>query len=171
MAVDVKVAAADLGIPLSTMYTADLSAAYRILQLTSLNTQLLISARQAHLIMPVHVQVAAADLGIPLSSVYIAETATDKVPNSSPTAASASSDMYGSATADACAQLNARLKPYREKRPDSDFTQLVNAAYLDRVDLSAHGFYATPDITGQSSHSGCCPFYSQSDWFMRLASC
>ena len=91
---------------------------------------------------------AAADLGIPLSSVYIAETATDKVPNSSPTAASASSDMYGSATADACAQLNARLKPYREKRPDSTFTQLVNAAYLDRVDLSAHGFYATPDITG-----------------------
>ncbi|KAL3157593.1 hypothetical protein ABBQ32_012044 [Trebouxia sp. C0010 RCD-2024] len=93
-------------------------------------------------------QVAAADLGLPLSSVYIAETATDKVPNSSPTAASASSDMYGSATADACAQLNARLKPYREKRPDSSFTQLVNAAYLDRVDLSAHGFYATPDITG-----------------------
>ena len=91
---------------------------------------------------------AAADLGIPLSSVYIAETATDKVPNSSPTAASASSDMYGSAVADACAQLNTRLKPYREKRPDSTFTQLVNAAYLDRVDLSAHGFYATPDITG-----------------------
>lgn len=100
-------------------------------------------------------QVAAADLGIPLSSVYIAETATDKVPNSSPTAASASSDMYGSATADACAQLNARLKPYREQRPDSTFTQLVNAAYLDRVDLSAHGFYATPDVTGDLS-AACC---------------
>jgi xanthine dehydrogenase/oxidase len=97
-------------------------------------------------------QVAAADLGIPLSSVYIAETATDKVPNSSPTAASASSDMYGSAAADACAQLNARLKPYREQRPDSTFTELVNAAYLDRVDLSAHGFYATPDVTGDLKH-------------------
>ncbi len=96
-------------------------------------------------------QVAAADLGIPLSSVYIAETATDKVPNSSPTAASASSDMYGSAAADACAQLNARLKPYREQRPESTFTELVNAAYLDRVDLSAHGFYATPDVTGDRS--------------------
>lgn len=59
--------------------------------------------------------------------------------------------MYGSATADACAQLNARLKPYRDIRPDSTFTQLVNAAYLDRVDLSAHGFYTTPDITGRSS--------------------
>lgn len=93
-------------------------------------------------------QVAAQDLGIPLSSVYIAETATDKVPNSSPTAASASSDMYGSATADACAQLNLRLQPYRERRPDASFKDLVNAAYLDRVDLSAHGFYAVPDITG-----------------------
>ena len=101
-------------------------------------------------------QVAAADLGIPLSSVYIAETATDKVPNSSPTAASASSDMYGSAAADACAQLNARLKPYREQRPDSTFTELVNAAYLDRVDLSAHGFYATPDVTGDLSAFPSC---------------
>jgi xanthine dehydrogenase/oxidase len=26
--------------------------------------------------------------------------------------------------------------------------ELVNAAYVDRVDLSAHGFYVTPDITG-----------------------
>ena len=42
---------------------------------------------------------AAAALGLPLSAVYIAETATDKVPNASPTAASASSDMYGAAGA------------------------------------------------------------------------
>lgn len=96
------------------------------------------------------VQVAAQDLGVPLESVYIAETATDKVPNSSPTAASASSDMYGSATADACAQLNQRLQPYKERRPDASFTDVVNAAYLDRVDLSAHGFYAVPDITGDA---------------------
>lgn len=71
-----------------------------------------------------------------------------QVPNSSPTAASASSDMYGAATSDACRQLNERLAPYREARPDATFKELVNAAYLDRVDLSAHGFYATPDITG-----------------------
>ena len=42
---------------------------------------------------------AAAALGLPLSAIYIAETATDKVPNASPTAASASSDMYGAAGA------------------------------------------------------------------------
>ena len=44
-------------------------------------------------------QVAAAALGLPLGAIYIAETATDKVPNASPTAASASSDMYGAAGA------------------------------------------------------------------------
>ena len=42
-------------------------------------------------------QIAAQELGIPLSDVFIAETATDKVANASPTAASASSDLYGSA--------------------------------------------------------------------------
>ena len=60
-------------------------------------------------------QIAAHDLGVPMNSVFIAETATDKVPNASPTAASASSDMYGGAIADACAQLNDRLAPYKAK--------------------------------------------------------
>jgi xanthine dehydrogenase/oxidase len=94
-------------------------------------------------------QIVAQSLGIPLSSVHIAETATDKVPNASPTAASASSDMYGAAAADACAQLNARLAPYKAKLPPtSTFLEVVQAAYFDRTDLSAHGFYSTPDITG-----------------------
>ena len=44
-------------------------------------------------------QIAAQSLGLPLSAVYIAETATDKVPNASSTAASASSDIYGGAGA------------------------------------------------------------------------
>ena len=42
----------------------------------------------------------AKELGIETDSVYIAETSTDKVPNSSPTAASASSDLYGAAVTD-----------------------------------------------------------------------
>ncbi len=62
-------------------------------------------------------QVAAHNLGVPISSVFISETSTDKVPNASPTAASASSDMYGGAVLDAVQQLNARLAPYREKAP------------------------------------------------------
>ena len=50
-------------------------------------------------------QVAAHELNVPLSYCHINETATDKVPNSSPTAASASSDLYGGAVRDACRQL------------------------------------------------------------------
>jgi hypothetical protein len=56
-------------------------------------------------------QVAAAALGLPLSAVYIAETATDKVPNASPTAASASSDMYGGAGAVLLLAFNASSCP------------------------------------------------------------
>lgn len=74
-----------------------------------------------------------------------------QIPNASPTAASASSDLYGAAAADACAQLNARLEPYRAKMPDASFKDLVNAAYVERVDLSAHGFYSTPGIGGFGS--------------------
>lgn len=92
-------------------------------------------------------QIVAQALGIPLETVHINETATDKIPNATPTAASASSDLYGAAAADACAQLNARLQPYRIEHPDASFVEIVKRAYLDRVDLSAHGFYKTPDIT------------------------
>ena len=101
-------------------------------------------------------QIVAHDLGVPLETVHISETATDKVPNATPTAASASSDLYGAAAADACAQLNARLAPYRQDSPDASFLEIVQKAYFDRVDLSAHGFYATPDIT--SHPHGNMPF-------------
>ena len=94
-------------------------------------------------------QVVAHALGCPLSSVHVAETATDKVPNASPTAASASSDMYGAAAADACAQLNACLAPFRARLPPgASLKEIAQAAFFDRVDLSAHGFYSTPEVTG-----------------------
>lgn len=93
-------------------------------------------------------QIVAQALGVPLSDVHVAETSTDKVPNASPTAASASSDMYGAAAAIACEQLNERLAPFKTANPSATFKEIVQAAYLERVDLSAHGFYATPDITG-----------------------
>ncbi|KAJ6811703.1 xanthine dehydrogenase-like [Iris pallida] len=91
-------------------------------------------------------QIAAASFNIPLSSVFISETSTDKVPNSSPTAASASSDMYGAAVLDACEQINARMKTMAVKHNYASFTELVRACYMERIDLSAHGFYITPDI-------------------------
>ena len=43
------------------------------------------------------IQVASKALGIPTSKIHISETATDKVPNTSPTAASAGSDLNGMA--------------------------------------------------------------------------
>jgi xanthine dehydrogenase/oxidase len=93
-------------------------------------------------------QIVAQTLGVPFSDVHVAETSTDKVPNASPTAASASSDMYGAAAASACEQLNERLAPFKSQHPNASFKEIVQAAYLERVDLSAHGFYSTPDITG-----------------------
>ncbi|XP_057953561.1 xanthine dehydrogenase 1-like [Malania oleifera] len=91
-------------------------------------------------------QIAASSFNIPLSSVFVSETSTDKVPNASPTAASASSDMYGAAVLDACEQIKARMEPIASKCNFRSFAELVSACYVERIDLSAHGFYITPDI-------------------------
>ncbi|KAI4215756.1 MAG: hypothetical protein LQ351_001743 [Letrouitia transgressa] len=91
--------------------------------------------------------IAAQALGVPLSDVFISETATNTVANTSSTAASASSDLNGYAIYNACEQLNERLKPYREKLGnEASLKELAHAAYFDRVNLSANGFYKTPDI-------------------------
>lgn len=90
--------------------------------------------------------IAAEALQVPQDDVFISETATNTVANTSPTAASASSDLNGYAVFNACEQLNERLRPYREKMPNATLKELVNAAYFDRVNLSANGFYKTPDI-------------------------
>lgn len=104
-------------------------------------------------------QVCAQELGISTDKVYIAETSTDKVPNASPTAASASSDLYGAAIADACRQLNERLAPVKARIGEDaskDFAAVCNAAYFARVDLSAHGFYSTPDLVWEWEGGGVC---------------
>jgi xanthine dehydrogenase large subunit len=81
-------------------------------------------------------QIAAEALDIPLDRIRVMPTRTDKVPNTSATAASASTDLNGAAVLDACQQLKARLAPY----PD------IASAYRDRVPLFAQGFYRTPGI-------------------------
>ncbi|KAI9848996.1 MAG: hypothetical protein M1837_005887 [Sclerophora amabilis] len=91
--------------------------------------------------------VAAQALGVPLEDVFISETATNTVANTSPTAASAASDLNGYAIANACDQLNERLDPFRKKLgKDATMKELAHAAYFDRVNLSANGHYKTPDI-------------------------
>ncbi|WP_035776084.1 molybdopterin cofactor-binding domain-containing protein, partial [Arthrobacter sp. H5] len=54
-------------------------------------------------------QVAATALGVPLSFVRLAPTRTDKVPNTSATAASSGADLNGGAIKNACEQISSRL--------------------------------------------------------------
>ncbi|CAG8646005.1 30839_t:CDS:10, partial [Racocetra persica] len=91
-------------------------------------------------------QIAAETLDVPLETVHLMETATNLVGNTSATAASVSSDINGYAVSNACKTLVERLKPYREKMPNKSFKEIVHAAYFDRVNLSANGYYKTPDI-------------------------
>ncbi|CAL4940191.1 unnamed protein product [Urochloa decumbens] len=104
-------------------------------------------------------QVAASSFNIPLNSVFISETSTDKVPNSSPTAASASSDLYGAAVLDACQQIKARMEPIACRGTHNSFAELAQTCYMERVDLSAHGFYATPDIGFDWADGKGTPFF------------
>ncbi|MGI0493339.1 xanthine dehydrogenase molybdopterin binding subunit [Alkalinema pantanalense CENA528] len=127
-------------------------------------------------------QVAAKALGVSLQRFRMMPTSTDKVPNTSATAASSGSDLNGQAVKDACETLKARLKPvatrllalseetplafaedwvYSAEDPTKriTFEAVVQQAYDDRISLSATGYYRTPTIfwnpeTGQGN-----PFY------------
>ncbi|XP_069464776.1 xanthine dehydrogenase/oxidase-like [Ambystoma mexicanum] len=99
------------------------------------------------------VQVASRALGIPASKVHISETSTNTVPNTSPTAASASSDLNGMAVYNACQTILERLEPYKSSNPNGSWEEWVSAAYLDRVSLSATGFYKT-HVTGYNFETG-----------------
>nr|P08793.1 RecName: Full=Xanthine dehydrogenase; Short=XD [Calliphora vicina] len=92
------------------------------------------------------IQCCARALQIPIEFIHISETATDKVPNTSPTAASSGSDLNGMAVLDACEKLNKRLAPIKEANPNGSWTEWINKAYFERVSLSATGFYRMPDI-------------------------
>ncbi len=88
-------------------------------------------------------QVAAQAFRIPLDHVYINDTSSDKVANTLPTAASMSTDLYGMATLDACLQILKRIQPIRDSLPpDAALKDVAKKAFFDRIDLSAHGFYA-----------------------------
>jgi xanthine dehydrogenase/oxidase len=91
-------------------------------------------------------QVAAHAFGIPLKDVYINDSSTDKVANTIPTAASMSTDLYGMATLDACHQIIQRLAPfYKKLGAKAKLSDIAKAAFMERVDLSAHGFFALDD--------------------------
>lgn len=92
------------------------------------------------------VQVASKTLKIPTSKIYISETSTNTVPNTSPTAASVSSDINGQAVYEACQTILKRLEPFKKKNPNGSWEDWVIAAYENTVSLSATGFYKTPNL-------------------------
>lgn len=88
-------------------------------------------------------QVAAQAFGISIDRVYINDSSTDKVANTQPTAASMSTDQYGMATLDACRKIISRIQPIRDKLgPDATLAEVAGDAFLNRINLSANGFYA-----------------------------
>ncbi|GAA1544797.1 xanthine dehydrogenase molybdopterin binding subunit [Nocardioides humi] len=108
-------------------------------------------------------QVAATALGVPLARVRLAPTRTDKVPNTSATAASAGADLNGGAIKDACEQILGRLAPVRASlrdggAPDASWEELVAAAYHQRVQLWAAGFYKTEGLSWDAATMTGSPF-------------
>ncbi|XP_063588837.1 xanthine dehydrogenase/oxidase-like [Penaeus indicus] len=92
-------------------------------------------------------QIAAQVLKIPIENIHIMDTATDKVPNTSPTAASISTDINGMAVMNACKELRARLKPFIKRNPAGTWKSWVKEAYMERVSLSATGFHRIEEVT------------------------
>eukprot|EP00794_Sanderia_malayensis_P018317 gene18317-biopygen12264 len=90
------------------------------------------------------IQIVSETLKVDVSKIHVLETATDKVPNTSPTAASSGSDLNGMAAYNACLEINKRLKPFRKE--NVSWEEAVHSAYFARVSLSATGFYATPNL-------------------------
>jgi xanthine dehydrogenase large subunit len=125
-------------------------------------------------------QVVAHELGLPLDRVRCSATDTHKVANTSATAASTGSDLNGKAAQDAAHQIRQRLADlaaarWGDGRPASEvhfaqgqvwigervlpFAEVVNAAYLARVQLWSDGFYVTPGLHWNRETLQGNPFY------------
>ncbi|XP_012285981.1 xanthine dehydrogenase [Orussus abietinus] len=92
------------------------------------------------------IQVASRVLKVDPKKIHICETATDKVPNTSATAASVGSDMNGMAIMNACTTIMARLKNIIDSNPTGTWEEWISKAYFERISLSATGYFRTPNI-------------------------
>jgi xanthine dehydrogenase large subunit len=103
-------------------------------------------------------QVVADVFGVPVDVVKVTATRTDKVPNTSATAASSGADMNGMAAFNAATTIKQRLDEFAATRPESadwTFAELCRHAHMARVSLSSTGFYATPKLHyDRATHSG-----------------
>ncbi|XP_017400701.1 aldehyde oxidase 2 isoform X4 [Cebus imitator] len=86
-------------------------------------------------------QVASRELKIPMSYIHICETSTATVPNTIATAASIGADVNGRAVQDACQILLKRLEPIIKKHPEGTWEDWVEAAFEQRISLSATGYF------------------------------
>jgi len=93
------------------------------------------------------IQIASKVLGVPVDMIHTAETATNLVPNTSPTAASYSSDINGWAVKDACEQIMKRLDYVIERYHTASWTEIIEKAYMERISLSASGFWKSRKVT------------------------
>jgi xanthine dehydrogenase large subunit len=114
-------------------------------------------------------QVVAHELGVDFDAVRVTATDTQKVPNTSATAASTGSDLNGKAAQDAARQIRERLVAFAAERwggrvadvrlangavecgpagsrTTMSFRELIVEAYMARVQLWSDGFYATPGL-------------------------
>ena len=131
--------------------------------------------------------VAMRELGIPGDSIRVMRTQTDKVPNTSATAASSGADLNGAAVRAACIILRERLSPVAAELIGAEssltipegavvfengfarapqvpgvevpFERIVDRAYMKQIPLSANGFYRTPGIGYDKSKGKGKPFY------------
>jgi xanthine dehydrogenase large subunit len=123
-------------------------------------------------------QIAAEEFGIGLERVHITATSTDKVPNTSATAASAGTDLNGMAVQIAAREIKARLSKFatdtwnvaedlisfRDDRvfignESIAFGELTKKAYEGRVHLSAAGYYKTPKLHWDRAKGKGRPFF------------
>jgi xanthine dehydrogenase large subunit len=93
-----------------------------------------------------------------MDKVRLAPTRTDKVPNTSATAASSGTDLNGGAVKDACEQIEGRLQPVRADLPDASWEEVVAAAYHRRIQLWAAGFYRTDGLSWDANTMTGTPF-------------
>lgn len=110
-------------------------------------------------------QIVASAFGVSVNRVMVSATRTDKVPNTSPTAASSGTDLNGMAAKDACDRIKSDLIAFACEHfklsadqivfgndvvvlgeQQLDFPAFIKLAYLNRIPLSATGHYRTPKI-------------------------
>ncbi|MCB9777723.1 MAG: xanthine dehydrogenase molybdopterin binding subunit [Alphaproteobacteria bacterium] len=125
------------------------------------------------------VAVCADTLGVHTDAVRQMRTSTDKVPNTSPTAASSGSDLNGAAVLAACTTIRERMRPVAAGLlgvpPETlwfadgavhgpggaslSFADLAKQCWLQRVSLASTGFYATPGIAYDAAAGRGTPFF------------